>query len=104
MAKTWKTFEKDPDAVKPYVFDWANGGPNNAGSLDNGYLQGDTISSHSLTIPTGITKDSDSASTTAVTAWISGGTAGEGYEITCEIVTAAGITEHRTILINVMEL
>lgn len=40
---------------------------------------------------------------TATTIWLSGGTDGEPYELTNAIVTAAGITEHRTILIDVFE-
>lgn len=103
MAKIWKTFDKDPDAVKPYVVDWANGGPNNAGTLDIGYLQGDTILTSTWIVPSGITKDSDSNTTTAATIWLSGGTDGEPYELTSAIVTVAGITDHRTILINVLE-
>ncbi len=103
MAKTWKTFDKDPQAVKPFVLDWSNFGPNDAGSLDIGYLQGDTIVTSIWIVPSGITKDSDSNTTIAATIWLSGGTDGVPYELTNAIVTAAGIAERRTILVDVSD-
>jgi hypothetical protein len=88
-------FSKDPDAVLDYEWDW------------EAWLAGDTIVDHDVDIPadpTGLTLDSDSASTTAVTAWISGGTAGESYTVTCHIVTAAGREDDRSMTFNVEEL
>ena len=52
-----------------------------------GLLDGDTINTSSWTIPAGITKDSDSKTTTTVTIWLSGGTAGADYQLTNTIVT-----------------
>jgi hypothetical protein len=82
-------FTKDPDAVLDYQFDWS-------AWLD----EGDSIASYELTIPTGITKDSDSATGTAVTLWLSGGTDGEGYKITCHITTSAAREDDRSIYIR----
>ncbi len=52
---------------------------------------------------TGLTKDSDSATTTAVTVWLSGGTAGTSYSVACRIVTSSARTDERTINIKVTE-
>lgn len=87
MIEKW--FIKDPDAVLDYAFDWEE------------YWLGssETIASHTITVQTGITKDSDSESDGIVTVWLSGGTAGNTYEVACEIVTTSGRTDERTISI-----
>ncbi len=94
MTSQW---HKDPNAVLDYKIDWADGGDNDGTASDPGWLQADTISASTWTVPSGITKDSDSFSDTVTTAWISGGTAGEVYKLVNRIVTAGGRTEDRTI-------
>lgn len=84
-------FTKDPDAVLDYVWDWA------------AWLDGDTITSHDVTADTGLTVETSSATTTAVTVWLSGGTAGETYSVACTIDTAAGRTDERTSRLRVRE-
>lgn len=84
-------FVKDPSAVLDYVWNWSS------------WLGVDTIASHTVTAATGLTVDSSAATTTAVTAWLSGGTAGQSYTVTCRIVTAAGRTDERSITIQVVE-
>lgn len=64
-------------------------------------LDGDTITTHTVTAPTGIVKDSDSATATAVTAWLSGGTHGVDYPVVYQAVTAGGRTYERTIEVRV---
>lgn len=87
-------FTKDPDAVLDYSFDWYDSG--------NGWLAtGETISSHTITVETGITKVSDSESSGVVTVWLSGGTHGNDYDVACKIVTSAGRTDERTMVISV---
>ena len=88
---TIQQFVKDPDEVLDFVFDWST------------WLAGDTISSDTVTAETGITKDSDSNDTDSVTVWLSGGTAGNAYKVTSQIVTAAGRTAERTLIIQVRE-
>lgn len=83
------TYTKDPDEVLDYQFNWAT------------WLGTDTISTSTVTVEPGITKDSDSNTTTAATVWLSGGTAGANYTITNEITTAGGRTKEATILIKV---
>lgn len=82
------SFLKDPDAVLDYQIDWST------------WLGSDTIASSSWVIPTGITEDSDSNTTTTATVWLSGGTAGTTYTVTNRIVTAGGRTEDRSLTIK----
>lgn len=91
MISNPTTAIKDPDAVKDYKFDC---------SL---WLDSDTIASHSVTVPAGITLDSSANDSTSVTAWLSGGTAGSSYRITCRVVTAGGRTDDVTVTIMVLE-
>lgn len=82
---------KDPDGVEDYGFDWSD------------WLDTDTISSSTWIVPTGITKDSDSHTTTTTTIWLSDGTANTSYQITNRIITAGGRTEDRTGVLKVKE-
>ena len=81
---------KDPDAVLDYEFDWS------------AWLGADTIVSHTATV-TGATRDSSANSTTAVTVWVSAGTAGTTATVACRIVTTAGRTDERTITLNIRQ-
>lgn len=85
-------FLKDPDAVLDFAMDWTDW-------LDTG----ETISSYMVTVPTGITKDSDSESSGVVTVWLSGGTAGNDYNVSVEITTSDGRTDERTFRVKVIE-
>lgn len=90
-------FLKDPDAVLDYLFDWA-ALTNGNGSTD--WLSvGETITDHTITVTTGLTVDSSALTNTAtsVIVWLSGGTAGGQYDVTCHIVTSAGREDDRTI-------
>lgn len=83
---------KDAEAVLDYTVDWST------------WLGADTISgTPTWNVPTGLTKDSQSNTTTAATAWLSGGTAGVDYMVECKIVTAGGRTDERSIEIRVRE-
>ena len=85
------SFKKDPSAVLDYVWDWT------------AWLEGDVISSHTVTPADGITVNSSSSTGAAVTVWVSGGTAGQRYLVTCRIVTTGGRTDERTILFVVTQ-
>jgi hypothetical protein len=85
-----KDFEKDPDAVLDYIWDWSE------------WLGSDTITgTPTITVPTGLTKTSQSNTTTTVTVWLSGGTADAVYSVACKIVTAGARTDERIIRIAV---
>lgn len=88
---TKTTFYKDPQEVLDYVFDWGTE-----------HLEaGETITGRTVTVDAGITKDSDTATTTTVTVWLSGGTAGVSYQVACRITTSAARTIERTITVKV---
>lgn len=98
------TFTKDPSDVFDYKFDFkalANG----TGS-SNWLDTSETISTRTVTVSTGLTKDSDTITdtNTSVTVWVSGGTAGAEYTIACKIVTSASRTIERTITIAIDQL
>lgn len=86
------TYYKDVDAVLDFGIDWSSW-------LD----AGETISTSTYTVGTGITKDSDSNTTTASTVWLSGGTEGSSYIITNEIVTSDSRTDQRSFTVKVVE-
>lgn len=79
------SFLKDPDEVESYVRDW---------TAD---LDGDTIATSTWVVPSGITKDSDSNTTTTATIWLSGGTLDEDYALVNRITTAGGRTLDKTL-------
>lgn len=85
---------KDPDAVLDYKVDYSSW-----------LADGETISTATVTVDAGITKDSSSVtdSNTSVTAWLSGGTAGDNYKVTYHITTSDGREDDRTIVIKVLE-
>ena len=84
-------FTKDPDAVLDWKWDWSS------------WLQsGETISTKTVTISSGLALDSSSNSTTSVTAWISGGTTGQVYSASCRITTNQGRIDDRTVTIRVL--
>lgn len=85
------SFHKDPDAVRPFVFDWSR------------YLAptGDTIDSATVTVEAGLTKDSSSNTDTTVTVWLSGGSVNTTYTVACKVVTNGGVTDERTVTIEV---
>ena len=104
---------KDPNNVEPYFFVWCDkDGTNTGGATDTGELQGATISTATVTVASGITKDSDNKSAvtiqgvsyainTVVTVWLSGGTDGTDYDILCRITTSDSRTLDKTMTVPV---
>jgi hypothetical protein len=85
---------KDPQAVLDYGMDWGA----------KGWLQsGETITTSTWTVATGITKGATSNTTTTTTVWLSGGTVGTTYAATNTVVTSMGRTDERTITIRVQD-
>jgi hypothetical protein len=93
---------------------WSNlaNGLNDGSASDKGELQGATISTCTWTAPTGITVASSNqnqiiiqgvtyAVNTVCTVWLSGGTAGVDYTLTCTIVTSDARTLVDTITVPV---
>lgn len=87
------TIDKDPDKVCDWAFDWT------------GWLAGDTIASYVMTVESGLTKDTDSNTDTAVTVWLSGGSPGKTYTVACKITTVStpARVEERTVKFKVKQ-
>lgn len=104
---------KDPHSIEPYFIVWCSpDGTNDGSANDIGELQGETISTVTWTVPTGITKESDNKSATTIhgisysintvcTIWLSGGTDETNYDLACKIVTSGSRTLEKTIRIPV---
>ena len=86
-------FVKDPGEVKDYAIDWT------AHLAD-----GETITTSTWVVATGLTKDSDSATTTVATIWLSGGSEGTEYRVTNHVVTDQGREFERSFTVNVQQL
>jgi len=89
--EVWDYIPKDPDAVLDYSVRWEP------------WLAGDELATVVWTVPTGIVKDSQSATADTATVWLSGGTAGRSYFVTCHITTTAGREDDRTFRVDVRE-
>jgi hypothetical protein len=85
-------YEKDPNAILDYEIDWAAQ-----------WLSGDTIQTSTWIVPSGITKVTDTSTTTTATIWLSGGTVGTTYEVTNRITTAGGRTQDQTLVFKIKE-
>ena len=89
-----RTFIKDPGATLNYGFDW----------LAEGWLiGGDTLASATWTVPAGLTKVSETHTSTVATVVLSGGTVNTNYTVTCAITTANGLIDERSLLFQVRQ-
>lgn len=84
--------KKDPDATLDWVWDW------------NEWLdEGETISTSTFFATVGLVITQSSNTTKTATVWLSGGTAGQVYQVTNRITTSSGRTDDRSITIRVEE-
>ena len=94
---------KDPDETDYRVFVWCSKdtGLNDGSASDTGELQGATISTATVTVGSGLTKDSQNtnavtikgvtyAANTTATVWLSGGTIDTDYNIHCRVILSDG--------------
>lgn len=88
---TLPTFVKDPNETLDYKVDWS------------AYLAGDTITTSTWTVDSGLTKGSTPFTASAAVVWLSGGTDYTTYKATNTIVTAGGRTAERTIQIQIRD-
>ncbi len=90
----WK--RKDPSDERPFAVDWSD----ELGTADT--ITGLPVFAIS---PSGSLTQADvSATDTRAQVWLSGGTTGVDYEVTCTIQTTGGRTLERTFGIQVREL
>ena len=99
MADTKFARTKDPDAAKPYLWNWAD------------YLgDTDTIADATFILYSApddtdaVAVDDDSHDATTATAWISKGVVGRKELVTCRITTTAGIIDDRTLYLSIKEM
>lgn len=82
---------KKAGAALDFTLDWAD------------FLgEGDTISTSTWTVATGLMKGIDSKTATTTTVWLSGGTANTSYAVTGTIATVGGRTEVQEIEVQVL--
>lgn len=88
--------DKDPADVLDYSLDWS----------DQLALvtPADTISAVQWTLPTGLTAGAQIHANGIATTWISGGTAGTDYTVTCRMTTAGGRVLERNVGLYVRDL
>lgn len=88
------SFEKDPQDKLDYAVDWTSQ-----------LAVGETISTSTWTVPTGITQITPAPSIDdgIVTIWLSGGTVGTRYDVLNHIVTSQGREYDRTVPILVVQ-
>lgn len=91
MTESLNYFVKDPDAILDYTIDWLN------------WLCSDTIVTGTWVVPSGITRVTDTITTTTATIWLSGGTVGKSYNLVNKINTSGGRADNRTISLMVRE-
>jgi hypothetical protein len=86
-------FVKDAADVLDYTINWASE-----------LATGETISTSSWTVTTGITKDSDTKTTTTTTIFVSGGTLAATYTLYNTVVTSGARTFKRYIQVKIAEI
>ena len=90
--------EKDPFAVLDYSLDWTNWMPS-SNTISSITVTAETISGDSAAL----TIDSSTNTSYIVTARISGGTAGNIYNVEYKITTNQGLKDSRNFRIKVVE-
>lgn len=86
---------KDPQARLPFTMNWAQWLAGEGG---------DIIESVEWSVPDGITQENSPAPSHTddmATLWLSGGSAGQTYDITCRVLTAGGRIDERTLSVTV---
>lgn len=92
-------YSHDPEAVLDYVFDWAAFLADINDTIDSATVDASTIADDDAPL----TVDVVSNTTTTVTAWVSGGTVGKSYTLTCHIITNDGREEDKSITLQIKE-
>lgn len=84
---------KDVNAIKDFTLDWSD------------WLSevSDTIATATWTVPSGITKASESNTATTATVFLSGGTVGQSYIVYVRVTTVGGRTDDQAIEITVID-
>jgi hypothetical protein len=92
MTLSQKQFVQDDGVLLDYMIDWSQ------------WLGTDTIATSTWTVPTGLTLNAQSNTTTTATAWFKDGVVGQNYPCVNRITTAGGRISEWTIIITVEDL
>lgn len=92
-------YSHDPDAVLDYPFNWAEWLEPINDTIVTATVEASTITDD--TTPVDVSLVTNDA--TSVTAWVSGGTLGNTYTLTCRIVTTDGRTEDQSATLVIQE-
>lgn len=85
------SYQHDPHARLDYQFDWSR------------WLDDDeTITLAEVAEVAELTIETPIVATGRVVVWVSGGTVGQMYRVTCHITTSAGREDDRTMLLKVV--
>lgn len=89
---------KDPAARKDWSWNWGDDG-----AVKGYLLDGETIETATVVAnpATGLTVDDPVVAGAVVSVFISGGTLGWRYELTCHVVTSQGRTDEKTLPITI---
>ena len=90
-------FQKTPGETLDYAINWAQW---LALTPDD---TTDTIDTSTWAVPDGLTQESNAKTDTKTAIWLSGGTAGERYEVVNTVVTDGGRTAQRRLHIVVVD-
>lgn len=113
MALRWPA--KDPDDTDKYFMIWCSeDGTNDGSDTDTGMLQGATISSTAITVPSGLTLEDNNTSSvsirgvtyaenTVVSFTFSGGTADTEYTVLCRATLSDGRILDQSAILPVKE-
>lgn len=94
MMEDLQTFKKSLGAILDYGFNWSDW-----------LADGETITASTWTVPTGISEGANSRDDTSVKVWLSGGTVGETYLISCKITTSVSPrADERSLIVMVEQL
>lgn len=96
-------YQQDPDDLLDYVFDFA--ALTNGSGPSDWLAVGETISSFSISQSPpdlGVSSASITHGGTAVTVWLTGGTSGHQYTVTCHIITSAAREVDQTFYLNIL--
>ena len=101
MPRELKT--KDPDETLDFIVDFAPLTNSRANAESDWLASGDTISSHVVTVASGLTLSTSTItnSSTSVTLWLTGGTEGAKYPVEVDVTTAAGRVASRSFDVQV---